>query len=198
MNRYAMHLGGLIGAAILLLSGCAAPRTPSPYTDDASAQRDPQKARELQALASKMLREDPGLAESLLREALEADLYNGPAHNNLGILLLEKGELYNSASEFEWARKLMPGHPDPRVNLAMALEKAGKFDDAIASYDSALEVFPNHLPSLMGKARLQIRTSNTDESTIDALEQIAFRSTDPTWADWARLWKTKLQSRQRH
>ena len=33
-------------------------------------------------------------------------------HGNLGVLYLNRGELYEAASEFEWARRLLPGHPD--------------------------------------------------------------------------------------
>lgn len=40
------------------------------------------------------------------------------------------GWLHKAASEFEWARKLMPGYPDPRLNLAMTLEEAGRIDEA--------------------------------------------------------------------
>jgi hypothetical protein len=50
-------------------------------------------------------------------EALSADLFFGLAHNNLGVLYLKEDKLYEAANEFEWARKLMPGHPDPRMNL---------------------------------------------------------------------------------
>jgi len=77
-------------------------------------------------------------AEDLLRQALVADLVYGPAHNNLGVVYLERGDLYAAANEFEWARKLMPGHPDPRTNLALTLERAGQEYRALARYDPAL------------------------------------------------------------
>jgi Flp pilus assembly protein TadD len=51
---------------------------------------------------------EPEKAERLLREALTADLWHGPAHNDLGVIHLRRNELYEAASEFEWARKLMP------------------------------------------------------------------------------------------
>ncbi len=110
------------------------------------------------------------------------------------MLLLSRGELYAAAEEFEWAKRLMPGHPDPRVNLAMTLERAGRTDDALANYDSALAAFDNYLPALMGKARLQIRSGRADADTIDALSQIALRG-DEDWRMWAEVWKVKLESR---
>ena len=71
---------------------------------------------------------------------------NGPARNNLGVLLLKQGRLYDAASEFEWARKLMPGHPDPRLNLGLTLEQAGRLDGTLDLYATALEVHPDHVP----------------------------------------------------
>lgn len=60
---------------------------------------------------------DIAKAERLFRSALAADPYCGPAHNDLGVVYLKGGQLYEAAAEFDWARKLMPGHPDPRLNL---------------------------------------------------------------------------------
>ena len=73
------------------------------------------------------------------------------------MVFLKQGRQYEAANEFEWARKLMPGHPDPRVNLAMTLEKAGKVEDALASYGAALEVYAGYLPAVQGMARLTVK-----------------------------------------
>jgi len=53
--------------------------------------------------AATLIDADPATAEKLLREALTADLYHGPAHNNLGVLYLKMSppKLYEAASEFE-------------------------------------------------------------------------------------------------
>ncbi len=72
-------------------------------------------------------------AEKLLREALVGDLYHGPAHNNLGAAYLKQRKLYEGAGEFEWTSKLMFGHPDPRMNLAFTLERAGRTDETIST-----------------------------------------------------------------
>src|SRR4030095_16586082 len=82
-------------------------------------------------------------------------LFFGPAHNNLGVVYLKAGKLYEAAGEFEWARKLMPGHPDPRMNLALTLEQAGQTDEAIQTYRTALEVYPGHIATIQALARLE-------------------------------------------
>jgi tetratricopeptide (TPR) repeat protein len=139
-------------------------------------------AREKDAEAEALLRE----AEALLREALAADLYHGPAHNNLGVVFLRQGKLYEAANEFEWARKLMPGNPDPRFNLALTLERAVRVDEALAMYATALEVQAEHLPSMQGLARLQIRQRKTDARTDGLLREIAFRGSSAEWRSWAQ------------
>jgi Tfp pilus assembly protein PilF len=173
--------------AALMLPGCAAHHPSSnPYAPQVDDDRDELKAQKLTQEAAAVLDKDPAKAETLLRQALTADLYHGPAHNNLGVLYLKRGELYSAASEFEWARKLMPGHPDPRVNLALTLERAGRTDEALSAYASALEVYPDHLPSLEALARLQIKSGKTDARTPHALQEIALRGETERWREWAR------------
>lgn len=181
----------VVGAS--LLPGCAgrSARSTSPYAPLSETERDPQEAQRLNDEAAKLMSSDPEKAEALLRRALTADLYHGPSHNNLGVLELSRGRLYEAASEFEWARKLMPGHPDPRLNLGIALERAGRVDEAIESYRAALEVYPGHLPSMQALARCQIRHARTDDATGAMLDDIAMRG-DSEWRRWARTQRLRL------
>jgi Flp pilus assembly protein TadD len=176
----------VIPTAALLLSACAGHHSSNPYAPQSEADRDGNKAQRLTQEAAAIIDQDPAKAEQLLRGALTADLYHGPAHNDLGVLFLKRGDLYSAASEFEWARKLMPGHPDPRMNLALTLERAGRTDEALTTYASALEVYPDHLPTLEALARLQIRSGKTDSRTRHALEEIALRGESQRWKEWAR------------
>ena len=170
-----------------VLAGCASSgRRSSPYTVQSEDARDPREADRLNGEAVKLMDSDPVEAEELLRQALSADLYHGPAHNNLGVLYLEQGLLYQAANEFEWARKLMPGHPDPRLNLALTLERAGRVDEALDAYAAALEAYPGHIGALPGRTRLQLREGRMAEATDDALREIALRGENDRWREWAR------------
>lgn len=171
-------------SAVCLIIGCQA--TVQRGADSVSGDiRNPQLAAELTQQAIDLMTDDSEEAMRLLRAAIDADLYHGPAHNNLGVLLLNNGELYAAAEEFDLARRLMPGHPDPRVNLGIALERGGKTNDALETYASAIEVYPGHLPSIQALTRLQIRSGNVDESTGSMLRLIVSRG-DPAWSSWAR------------
>lgn len=191
MNPTMLICGALLLPGLAGMTGCAGAGAVNPYTDGGGTPRDPGRSRELAARAKEVAGHDSRAAESLLRQALQADLFNGPAHNNLGILLLEQDRLYEAAEEFEWAKKLMPGHPDPRVNLAMTLERAGRTDEALASYDAATALYDNYLPALQGRARLKIATGRSDASTVSDLNEIALRG-DGEWREWAALWAAKL------
>lgn len=179
-------------ALALGTTGCATQR-PGPYAPISESDRQTSTAERLNQEAADLMQDDPEKAEKLLREALTADLYHGPSHNNLGILYLKQGKLYEAANEFEWARKLMPGHPDPRMNLAFTLESAGRVDEAIQMYATALEVYPDHIQTLQALTRLQMRTKKTDGRTERFLSEIALRGETEEWRVWARKQMAKAE-----
>lgn len=172
--------------ALLLVGGCATPPHQGPYASTSPAQRDTTKAEKITRDAVARIDTDPLEAEALLREALTADLFYGPAHNNLGVIHLGRGELYEAAHEFEWARKLMPGVADPRMNLALALERAGRFDEAMVAYEDALEAHREHIPTLQALCRLQLRHDRADDETDERLAQVATRGETEEWRSWAQ------------
>lgn len=177
---------------LLVLAACGGNR--GSYTDDGLAKRDLRAAEACYAQARELRQDDPTACEKKLREALDHDLYHGPAHNDLGVLLHTQGKLYAAAQEFEWARKLMPGHPDPRVNLAMVLEQGGKHADSLQAAASALELRPGYLPAIQTIAWVQLRNGLADAETPKHLDAIANRSDDPAWRDWALRWQRKHQA----
>lgn len=193
---------------LVLLASCqSGPNTA--YTPLEPERRDTSKADALNQQAAALMDDDPEKAETLLREALATDLYHGPAHNNLGVLFLKQGKLYEAAGEFEWASKLLPGHPDPRLNLSLTLESAGRYDQATGHVRTALQIHPGHIASLQQLARLELMhpdrpktamagsslTGRTPEARAELranLSEIAMRGETDAWKDWARLQIVKL------
>ncbi len=171
-------------AYVALFVGCAG-RT-SGYAPTTDAERRPVEAELLNREAAEYLTSDPARAEDLLRRSLTLDLYCGPAHNNLGVLHLSRGELYEAAHEFEWARKLLPGHPDPRLNLALTLRKAGKHDDALAAARAALETRVDYVPAKQAVALLLARRGERHEESRSLLRDLTLEGATPEWRAWAR------------
>jgi len=183
MRIIVVMMSCILFLGVMFQAGCASTRMRTRST--IGSVRNQQLAAELTNKATDLLLDEPIKAEQILRQALQADLYYGPAHNNLGVLHLNRGELYEAAEEFDWARRLMPGHPDPRINLGLALERGGKIDAALDAYASAMEVYPNHLPAIQALARCQIRHGQRDEWTVGLLKDIMFRGSSE-WKAWAR------------
>ena len=80
----------------------------------------------------------------------------------------------------------MPGQHDPRVNLAITLERAGFVDDAISELTSARETSKQSLEIAQPLAWMQLRYASPSPETPELLRLIALRSTSPQWQAWAR------------
>lgn len=73
-----------------------------------------------------------GQAEQMLRRALDKDQSFVPAWNNLGVVLMEKGDVAEAAHVFQTAYALDSGQSDDiRENLRLALAKQQKPEYAI-------------------------------------------------------------------
>ncbi len=188
MNRIAPI--SVLAAFLLALSACGGTAR-GPYNPDASGERDPRAADERYRAAMAVIADDASEGEKLLRETLGLDLYHGGAHNNLGVLLLKQGKLYDAAEEFEWARKLLPGNPEPRCNLAIVLDRGGKPSEALDAARTALEIAPGHLGALQTLALIQVREGMTDEHTPAYLDALVMRG-DERWRTWAEAQRLRL------
>jgi Flp pilus assembly protein TadD len=154
---------------------------------------NPKRAHALATEAVGVMESDPARAEDLLHSALKADPYDGPAHNDLGVLCLRQSRLYEAATEFEMARKLMPGSPDPRLNLGLTFERAGLYERAFTAYDAALEALPTHIRTIEAIARLTLRTGRTSDRLPGMLEDIALRGETINWRSWAKEQMSRLK-----
>lgn len=125
-------------------------------------------------------------AEIELRKALDADLFFGPAHNNMGIVYYNTKRYYEAAWEFEYAMKLMPGKAEPRNNLGMVFEAALKLNDAAEWYEKALAIEPEAVHIKANLARVYLKDNRHDPRTRDLLETIVAEDARPEWTQWAR------------
>ena len=79
---------------------------------------------------------------TLYERALAVTKNNAVAHNDLGLALLERGELDGTILHCREALRLDPGHPEAPNHLATALARQGRSAEAIAVYRAALAVRP--------------------------------------------------------
>jgi Tfp pilus assembly protein PilF len=149
--------------------------------------RNGQVARENNAKAVEHLQKDDlSAAEKELSAALTADMFFGPAHNNLGTVYYRQKKYYQAAWEFQYAAKLMPNKAEPRNNLGMVFEAVGKLDDAAKHYEEALQIEPDTMEVVGNLAHVYVRANRKDDRTRKLLDEIVMKDTRLDWITWAR------------
>ena len=149
--------------------------------------KDTELARKLTSKAMELIdRSKWSEATPVLLKALDADATFGPAHNNLGSVYLHENNLYSAAWEFQDAAKLMPYQPEPDSNLGLALEQAGKLDEAADCYDKALNIQPDNPRYIGNAARVRIRRGDKDAKVRTLLMRLVSVDTRPEWVQWAK------------
>lgn len=127
------------------------------------------------------------IAAKKFREAIATDYTYGPAHNNLGLMHYEQGNLYQAVMAFEQAREYLPEDPAVAYNLGLALESAGRTDEALELYYAANAMDranPNYLGNLV---RLRVRMGEHDELLEHQLQELALIETRPDWRRWTDI-----------
>ena len=188
MQRIVLPLAAIL---ILVAVGCNNNgnniQTPDYKTVAADPQRDTPKAQVHNASAAKLLACDElQEAEKELKAALKADLFFGPAHNNLGTVYYRQQKFYLAAWEFQYAAKLMPNKAEPRNNLGMVFEAVGKLDDATKSYEEAVALEPEATEIVGNLARAYVKNNRKDEKTKELLTKIVMKDDRPPWVTWAK------------
>ena len=83
--------------------------------------------------------------ETLYRETLARNPESYLAHNNLGGVLLDRGDLKDAMPEFETAMRIEPDYPEAHYNRGTVLSRTpGHLDDAMAEYRNALRIKPDY------------------------------------------------------
>ncbi len=104
-------------------------------------QPDHAEAHYYLALAKKQLG-DVSAAETHYRLAIEYDQTLLPPHNNLGLLLLEKGELEQAQAELYIYLTKRQSDPAAHFNYGLVLEEMGRMEEAQSHYEMAAKLDP--------------------------------------------------------
>jgi Flp pilus assembly protein TadD len=187
-------------AGLMLIGGCASPpETTVQLSDYQTVEKDihhdSETAGRLNEVAlSQFEKGDLDVAEQSARQALTADVTFGPAHNTLGMIYYRQSQLYLAAWEFQYAIKLMPRQAEARANLGLVYEAAGKWDEAIDTYNQAFQLAPDS-PEIIGNlARARLRRGDRGDDVRQLLEKIISNDDRPEWIQWAREQLSRLGS----
>ncbi|MGH7897178.1 MAG: tetratricopeptide repeat protein, partial [Candidatus Binatia bacterium] len=99
----------------------------------------------------------PNEARDAYRRAIELDPGHADAHNNLGRLLHEAGELRAAEKHYRLALGAERSDVTAAFNLGVVLEDLGRRPDAISAYQRAIELDPAYADAHYNLARLYER-----------------------------------------
>ncbi len=109
-------------------------------------------------------------SRTLFEHALAVTDRNWVAHNNLGLVYLERRELARASQHFQEAAAIAPWFVQARFNLGQAQLAAGEIEEAVRSYQQALVIRPGHPESLLALANLA-RASGEAAQALALFEQ---------------------------
>ena len=96
----------------------------------------------LGVLAHQCDQSDAGLA--LIRRSIELDPTLADRHNNLGNVLVDRGEWEEATAAYRRCLAIDPRNADAWSNLGVALRAQKQLDEAADAYRKAIEINPNH------------------------------------------------------
>lgn len=144
--------------------------------------------------AERLEESDPDKALETYRRALSLDDSLHNAWNNMGLLLMERGEYADAVSAFQVAADLMPGDPRPMYNSGIAYQRNGWGEEAYRHFAMALERDRSHLPSMRGFVRAAEMTGRADERTVEVIRAATMRETDDRWRDYFQRQRFRVEA----
>ena len=87
-------------------------------------------------------------SEALFGHALAVTSDNWMAHNNLGVVLFEKGRKQEAIAHYEEAIRINPDFAEAQNNLGVALDQENRTSEAMEHFHQALRIKPDSVQAL--------------------------------------------------
>jgi len=113
--------------------------------------------------------------ETLWRDTLAKNPGAFSAHNNLGALLLARGDTREAREHFEQAARIAPDAPEAYDNLGIVLHEEGRYAEAIELYRKALDLDPLFADAHNNLAITLAAVGKLDEAVFQFEEAIRAR-----------------------
>jgi 4-amino-4-deoxy-L-arabinose transferase-like glycosyltransferase len=94
------------------------------------------------------------------RRAIRRNPMMEPAHVNLALLLIERGNFAEAERLARRAVELDPADPAAHTNLGIAVAQRGQPQAALNAFDRAIELAPANRPAQLGRAVAMLRLGN--------------------------------------
>jgi len=184
-------LGGL-AAVPLQMVACSAPSA-RPGNDALTeidpaieyARRQRREALEAYQRAAKLHADgEYERALEVYRQALDLDDQLYAAWNNMGQLLMLKGNYSDAVGAYQIAAELEPTDPRPVYNIGLAYQQVGWAQDAHRSFDMALERDKNYIPALRGLVRSAELAGMGDRELLAKIKRAMLIENEEEWREY--------------
>ena len=119
---------------------------------------------------------DPNESIAHYSKAISHDPSHKKAHNNLGNVLLNKGNTSEAISHYKKAIELKPDYATAHNNLGNALLNQGNTSEAILSYKKAIELKPDFLQAHINLGVALFQKGEIKEAIDDYRETLKLKS----------------------
>jgi tetratricopeptide (TPR) repeat protein len=116
-----------------------------------------------------------GNIETLWRTTLSRNPGCWMAHNNLGIVLFEKGQPDDAIAHYRTTLQMQPNFWDADYNLGTALLRKGQVDEAIFYCDKAIRMQPNDPDAQVALANALLQKRRIDDAIVHYQKAVAIR-----------------------
>jgi tetratricopeptide (TPR) repeat protein len=116
-----------------------------------------------------------GDIETLWRTTLARNPECWMAHTNLGIVLLQKGQLNDGIAHYRAALQMQPDSWDAEYNLGTALVAKGEVDEAILHCDRAVAMQPNDPDGQVSFGDALLQKKRVEEAIVHYTKAMALR-----------------------
>ncbi len=114
-------------------------------------------------------------AEALYRATLERNPAAWLAHNNLGYLLLGRGENEEAKAHFRSALALNPDYAEAHNNMGYSLQAEGNLESAAAEFREAIRLEPNYAEAINNLGAAEERLGRLQDARADYERALALR-----------------------
>ena len=118
------------------------------------------------------------------RKALELDDQLYAAWNNMGQLLMAKGNYADAVAAYKIASGLEPSDPRPEYNIGVAYQQVGWAQESHEHFKVAIERDATYLPALHGVIRSAEMLGHGDGQTLQYIRNAQLRETDEQWKEY--------------
>ena len=104
--------------------------------------------------------------ETLWRATIAKNPVSWLAHNNLGYVLRQKGQVDEAMVQYQKALEIDPGYANAHYNFGNALFQKGRLDEAMEHYQKALEIQPQYAEAHNNLGNVLRQKGRVDEAII--------------------------------